>query len=159
MRIERCAVCLLTSNHFAILDGFLLLRCQFRNRVADSSSRNAVRFSSARTTQRFPSLRCALVAPTPTGFAEVVSDDFPVLHTGILTFLLSARQRQNDMNRSRRLAQSSRLWLPVFAVRPLPGGWSRMNRLANVRTITANSAGQKRTTQRSRLRTPAQFKL
>jgi hypothetical protein len=65
-----------------------------QERVADSSCRNAVNFSSARTTKRFPSSRCAsatqIVRPsesnaetqpkTPTGFAEVVVDDFPVLH-------------------------------------------------------------------------------
>jgi len=53
-------------------------------------SPNAVSFSSARTTKRFPS-QCASTiqivrpsestaenpAPTPTGFAEIVSDDFP----------------------------------------------------------------------------------
>ena len=52
---------------------------------------NAVSISSARTTKRFPSSRCASAiqivcplesiadstAPTPTGFAEIVSDDFP----------------------------------------------------------------------------------
>ena len=62
--------------------------------IADSSSRNAVNFSSACTMKRFPSSQCASAiqivraarihgcdtAPTPTGFAEVVSDDFPVLH-------------------------------------------------------------------------------
>jgi hypothetical protein len=52
--------------------------------------------SSARTTKRFPSTRWAsatqMVCPrqstvetepqTPTGFAEIVSDDFPILHKG-----------------------------------------------------------------------------
>jgi hypothetical protein len=59
-----------------------------------SNSRNAVNFSSARTTNRFPSSRCAsaiqIVRPTesmagrqpqlPSGFAEIVSDGFRVLH-------------------------------------------------------------------------------
>ena len=63
-------------------------------RIADSSSKNAVNFSSACTTKRFPSSRCASAiqivrplesiaetqTPTPTGFAEIVSDDFPILH-------------------------------------------------------------------------------
>jgi hypothetical protein len=63
-------------------------------RVTLSSSRNAVSFSSPRTTKRFPSSRCAsaihIVCPLestpetqpqlPTRFAEIVSDDFPVLH-------------------------------------------------------------------------------
>jgi hypothetical protein len=32
-------------------------------------------------------------APTPTGFAEIVSDDFPVLHAGrILPLLISTQQ-------------------------------------------------------------------
>ena len=62
--------------------------------VADSSSRNAGNFSSACATKRFPSRRCASTiqivrcsrsigenaTPTPTGFAEIVSDYFPILH-------------------------------------------------------------------------------
>jgi hypothetical protein len=58
--------------------------------AADANSRKAVNFSSARTTKRFPvaAMRvgnedCSPVAihggdaaPTPTGFAEIVSDDF-----------------------------------------------------------------------------------
>jgi len=61
---------------------------------ADSSSRNAVTFSSAWTTKRLPSPRAGsaiqIVRPSestadtqpqaPSGFAEIVSDDFPVLH-------------------------------------------------------------------------------
>jgi hypothetical protein len=63
-------------------------------RIADSSSRKAVNFSSARTTKRFPWLRCASAMqivrllesiaetqpPTSTGFAEIIGNDFPVLH-------------------------------------------------------------------------------
>src|SRR5438270_1558472 len=63
-------------------------------RTAGSSSRNAVSFSSARTTKRFPSPRCASAiqmvrsseSRTETqpqltaGFAEIVSDDLPLLH-------------------------------------------------------------------------------
>ena len=63
-------------------------------RIADSNSKNAVSFSSARTTKRFPSSRCApaiqIVRPTPihaydaaptaSGFAQIVSDYFPILH-------------------------------------------------------------------------------
>ena len=38
-------------------------------------------------------------APTPTGFAEIVSDDFPMLHSRrIVVLLLSTQQLQNDMN-------------------------------------------------------------
>jgi hypothetical protein len=37
-------------------------------------------------------------APTPTGFAEIVSDDFPELHVDrIVPFLVSTQQSQNDM--------------------------------------------------------------
>jgi hypothetical protein len=37
-------------------------------------------------------------APTPTGFAEIVGDYFPILHAArILSLLRSTRQRQNDM--------------------------------------------------------------
>jgi hypothetical protein len=36
-------------------------------------------------------------APTPTGFAEIASDCFPILHTRqIAALLLSTRQSQND---------------------------------------------------------------
>jgi hypothetical protein len=34
-------------------------------------------------------------APTPTGFAEIVSDDFPELHVDRI--LVSTQQSQNDM--------------------------------------------------------------
>ena len=34
---------------------------------------------------------------TETGFAEIVSDDLPILYTGIVTLLLSTRQWQNDL--------------------------------------------------------------
>ena len=38
-------------------------------------------------------------APTPTGFAEIVSDDFPELHVDrIVPLLVSTQQSQNDMN-------------------------------------------------------------
>jgi hypothetical protein len=37
-------------------------------------------------------------APTPTAVAEIVSDDFPVLHAGrILLGLVSTQQQQSDM--------------------------------------------------------------
>jgi len=37
-------------------------------------------------------------APTPTGFAEIVSDDFPELHVDrIVPLLVSTQQSQNDM--------------------------------------------------------------
>ena len=37
-------------------------------------------------------------APTPTGFAEIVSDDFPELHLNrIVPLLVSTEQSQNDM--------------------------------------------------------------
>jgi hypothetical protein len=63
-------------------------------RVADSSSTNAVSFSSACTIKRFPSPRCAsaiqIVRPaesiaentvqTPSGLAEIIGDDLPILH-------------------------------------------------------------------------------
>jgi len=62
--------------------------------ITDSSFSKAVNFSSACTTKRFPSPRCVSAiqiafarwnqsprpSPTPPGFAEIVSDDFPVLH-------------------------------------------------------------------------------
>src|SRR6266481_3055189 len=67
--------------------------CGLTARIADSSSKNAVSFSSARTTKRFPSPRCASaiqivrqrasmaghVTQTPTGFFEIVGNDFPVV--------------------------------------------------------------------------------
>jgi hypothetical protein len=41
--------------------------------------------------------RCDAV-PTPTGFAEIVSDDFPELHLNrIVPLLVSTEQSQNDM--------------------------------------------------------------
>jgi hypothetical protein len=41
--------------------------------------------------------RCDAV-PTPTGFAEIVSDDFPELHVDrIVPLLVSTQQSQNDM--------------------------------------------------------------
>ena len=41
--------------------------------------------------------RCYAV-PTPTGFAEIVSDDFPELHVDrIVPLLISTQQSQNDM--------------------------------------------------------------
>ncbi|HET6841269.1 MAG TPA: hypothetical protein VFK06_06230 [Candidatus Angelobacter sp.] len=59
----------------------------------------------------FPLSRCAsatkivcplestvATAPTPTGFAEIVSDDFPELHVDrIVPLLVSTQQSQNDM--------------------------------------------------------------
>jgi hypothetical protein len=37
-------------------------------------------------------------APTPTGFAEIVGDDFPELHVDrIVPLLVSTQQSQNDM--------------------------------------------------------------
>ena len=42
-------------------------------------------------------------APTPTGFAEIVSDDFPELHVDrIVPLLVSTQQSQNDINGRRR---------------------------------------------------------
>jgi hypothetical protein len=66
------------------------------SRVAGSSSRNAVSFLSAVTMNLFPLSRCvsatkivcpleSTVATQPKlhpAFAEVVSDDFPILHSG-----------------------------------------------------------------------------
>jgi hypothetical protein len=47
-------------------------------------------------------------APTPTGFAEIVSDDFPELHVDrIVPLLVSTQQSQNDM-KGRNVASSSR---------------------------------------------------
>src|SRR5262245_6753059 len=74
--------------------------------TADSSSRNALSFSPARTMKRFPS-PCAstiqIVLPstsiaknpalTPTGFAEVVSDDFPVFHGSAALLIVQNRLR------------------------------------------------------------------
>jgi hypothetical protein len=58
-------------------------------RVAASSSRNAVGFSSACTTNRFPSPRGGRLqsrsASAPIGFAEIVSDAFPVFTASALT--------------------------------------------------------------------------
>jgi hypothetical protein len=34
--------------------------------------------------------------PTPTGFAEIVSDDFPVFHAGVLPLLLFTQQWQSN---------------------------------------------------------------
>jgi hypothetical protein len=66
--------------------------------MADSSSTNAASFSSARTTKRFPVAAMCVnnedcspariqplhAAPTPTGFAEIVSDDFPRIHAALI---------------------------------------------------------------------------
>lgn len=52
-------------------------------RTADSSSVNTVSFLSARTTKtlRPPvGTNCGNAAPTPTSFAEIVSDDLRPLH-------------------------------------------------------------------------------
>jgi hypothetical protein len=64
-----------------------------RPRITDSNSTNALSFSSARTTNAFRRrdvrLQSRLFArwnqslrrsPTPTGFAQIISDDFPVAH-------------------------------------------------------------------------------
>ena len=72
-----------------------------------SSSRNAVSFSSTRTTKCFPVIAMCVrnpndspvtihgcdAAPTPTGFAEIVSDDFPVLHRVASTLTRNWAQR------------------------------------------------------------------
>ena len=70
-------------------------------RHADSCSRNAVSFSSARTNafhcrpvrvqfRRFARMNSLSTAPTPTGLAEIVGDDFPVFHG---CTILSMKQR------------------------------------------------------------------
>jgi hypothetical protein len=47
---------------------------------------------------RVVSIHCD-TAPTPAGFAEIVSDDFPELHVDrIVPLLISTQQSQNDMN-------------------------------------------------------------
>jgi hypothetical protein len=80
------------------------------SRVTLSSSRNAVSFSSRRAKLSVVAMcvnnpdclplrinRCD-AAPTPTGFAEIVSDDFPELHVDrIVPLLVSTQQSQNDM--------------------------------------------------------------
>ena len=80
------------------------------SQIADSSSKNAVNCSSARTPKRFSvaAMRvsnpdCSSLeihsydtTPTPSGFAQFFSDDFPVsFHaTGILALLLSKRHKE-----------------------------------------------------------------
>jgi len=79
-----------------------------------SSSTNALSFSSACTTKRLPSSRCAstiqIVRPlgihawdtaaTPSGFAEIVGDDFPVFHPGSSSLLIAARTSKNAVGLS-----------------------------------------------------------
>ena len=57
--------------------------------------------------------------PTPTRFAEIVSDDFPELHVDrIVPLLVSTQQSQNDMNAQCSARQhSSLLRLRFFAAR------------------------------------------
>jgi hypothetical protein len=71
-------------------------------------------------------------APTPTGFAEIVSDDFPELHVDrIVPLLVSTQQSQNDMKggamtRASVLTEQTRAWRGLCRIiRHLGSGISR----------------------------------
>ena len=74
-----------------------------------------------RTTKRFPSSRCAsaiqIVRPLEStvetqpqlqpGSAEIVGDDFPVIHAMDLPLLLSTRQRESDKNEAQMMREDA----------------------------------------------------
>jgi len=74
--------------------------------ITEMSARNLVVITlSVRRLMRISNEDCSTArihscdtAPTPTGFAEVVSDDFPVIRAPIVPLLISTQQRQSDGN-------------------------------------------------------------
>jgi hypothetical protein len=99
-------------------------------RTGNSSSTNAVNISSARTTKRFPSPRCAstiqivrpleskadLAAPTPTGFAEIVSDHLPITLHAAAFCLFCARHsnRRNEIGHAKFYSRSHDAVIRVY---------------------------------------------